>query len=53
METSKMGSPSASTATSMDTWQRNAEQRRGNEKPEHASNTAKKDISPEIAKGSK
>jgi len=51
--TLKTRSLSASTATSTDIWQRNAEQRRRNEKPEHASNVTKKDISPEIAKKSK
>jgi len=48
-----MGNQSASTATNMDIWQRNAEQRRKNKRPEHASNVTKQDISPEIAKGSR
>jgi len=51
--TLKIGSPSASTATNMGIWQRNAEQRRRNEKPGHVSNATKKDILPEIAKESK
>ena len=53
MITSKTGSLSASTATSTDTWQRNAKQRRKNERPEHVSNVTKKNISPEIAKRSR
>jgi len=51
--TLKMGSLSASTITSMNIWQKNAEQRRRNEKPEHASNITKKDTSPKIIKGNK
>ena len=51
--TLKTGSLSASTTTSTDIWQRNAKQRRRNEKPEHASNVTRKDILPEIAKESK
>ena len=43
--TSKMGSLSASTAISMDIWQRNAKQRRKNERPKHVLNVTKKDIS--------
>jgi len=38
MTTSKMGSLSASTATSTDIWQRNTKQRRKNERPEHVLN---------------
>jgi len=53
MTTSKTESLSASTATSTDTWPRNAEQRRKNRKPEHVLNVTKKDILPEIAKGSR
>ena len=53
MITSKTESLSASTVTSIDTWQRNAEQRRKNEKPGHALNVTRKDISPETAKESK
>ena len=53
MTTLKMGSQSASIVTSMDTWQRNAEQRRKNKKPGCALNVTRKDISPETAKESK
>jgi len=53
MITSKMGSLSASTITSMDTWQRNAKRRRKNERPGHALNMTRKDILPETAKESK
>jgi len=48
-----MGSLSALTVTNMDTWQRNAERRRKNEKPEYVSNVTRKDILPETAKESK
>ena len=41
---SKTGSPNASTATSMDTWQRNANQKRRNEKHERVSNTTRRGI---------
>jgi len=51
--TSEMGSLSALTITSMDTWQRNAEQRRKNERPGHALNVIRKDILPETTKKSK
>ena len=51
--TLKTESPSTSTVTNTDTWQRNAEQRRKNERPEHALNVTRKDISLEIAKESK
>jgi len=50
--TSKTRSLSASTVTSTDTWQRNAEQRK-NEKPACVSNMTRKDILPETAKASK
>jgi len=53
MITSKMGSPSASTATSMAIWQKNAKQKKRKEKHEHVSNTTKRDILPKIAKGNK
>ena len=53
MRTLKMGSLSTSTATSMDIWQRNAEQRRRNKRLEHASNMTRKDILPNIAKENK
>jgi len=51
--TSKTGSLSTSTATSMDTWPKNTEQRKKNERPEHVLNVTRKDISPETAKKSK
>ena len=41
---SKTGSPNVSTATSTDTWQRNADQKRRNEKHEHVSNVTRRDI---------
>ena len=37
----------------MDTWQRNANQKRRNAKQGHVSNTRRKSISPETAKGSR
>ena len=51
--TSKTENPSALIATNMDTWQRNAEQRKGNGKHEPVSNARRKDISPRTAKGSR
>ena len=48
--TSKMGSPNASTATSMATWQKNADQKERNKKHEHASNATRRGILPKIAK---
>jgi len=51
--TLKTGSLSVSIVTSMDIWQRNAEQKRRNKKSEHASNVTKKDILPKIVKGNK
>ena len=53
MTTSKMGSLSASTVISIDTWQKNAKQRIKNERPEHAINVTRKDILLETAKESK
>jgi len=50
---SKMGSPSASIATNMDTWQKNAEQRRRNKRLGHASNVIRKDTLQKTAKESK
>jgi len=47
---SKTGNQSVSTATNMDTWQRNAEQRRKNEKHEHVLNVTKRDTSPKTVK---
>ena len=53
MTISKMGSLSASTATSMDTWQKNAERRRKNEKHEYVLNATRKGILPKIVNGSR
>jgi len=53
MRISKTGSLSASIATNMDTWQRNADRRKKNEKPGYISNVIRKDILPETAKESK
>jgi len=50
---SKMESPSASIVTNMDIWQRNAKQRKKNERLRHALNVTKKDILSETAKESK
>jgi len=50
MTISKMGSLSASIATSMDTWQRNAEQTRRNKKHEHVLNVTRRDILPRTVK---
>jgi len=50
---SKTGNPSASIATNMDIWQRNANRRRKNKRLGHASNVTRKDILPKIAKKSK
>jgi len=51
--TSKIGSLSASTATSIDTWPRNADQRRKNVKLGSVSNVKKKGILQKTAKGSR
>ena len=53
MRISRIGSLSASIATSMGIWQRNADQRRRNEKSGHALNVTRKNILPETAKESK
>jgi len=50
---SKTGSLSASIATNMDTWQRNADRKKKNERPGRALNVTRKDISPETTKESK
>jgi len=50
---SKMGSLSASTATSTDTWQKNAEQKRKNEKYKHVLNATRRGILPRTAEGSR
>ena len=47
---SKMGSLSTSTATSTDTWQRNAEQRRRNEKYKHVLNVTRRGTLPKTVK---
>jgi len=49
----KMRSQNASTATSTDIWQRNAERRRKNKKPGQALNMIRKNISPKTAKKSR
>ena len=46
----KTGSQSASIATNMDIWQRNAEQRRRNEIHEHVSNVTRRGILPRTVK---
>ena len=53
MTISKMESPSASTATSMDTWQKNAERKRKNEKYECVLNATRRGTLPKIVKGSR
>ena len=50
MTISKTGSLSVSIATSMDIWQRNAEQRRRNEKHEHVLNATRRGILPKTVK---
>jgi len=50
---SKMESPNASTATSMATWQKNANWKRRNEKHEHILNATRRGILPKIAKGNR
>ena len=52
MTTSKIGSLSASIVTSMDTWQRNADRKRRNEKYEHVSNVTRRGTLPRTTKGS-
>jgi len=42
-KTSKIGSPSTSTAISMDIWQKSVDQRKKNVKQEYVSNVTKKD----------
>jgi len=53
MTISKTRSLSASIATSMDTWQRNADWKRRNEKHEYVSNVTRRGILPKTAEGSK
>ena len=50
---SKIGSLNVSTATSTNTWQRNAEQRKKNEKHEHVLNATRRDILPRTAEESR
>jgi len=50
---SKMGSLSTSIATNTDIWQRNAKQKRRNEKYEHVLNTTRRGILPRTAKESR
>ena len=50
---SKTGSLSASIATNMDIWQRNAEQRKGNGRHEPVSNATERDILPRTAERSR
>jgi len=48
-----MGSQSASTVTNTDIWQRNAEQRRKNERHELVSNVTRRGILPKTTEGSR
>ena len=50
MTISKMGSLSASIATSTDLWHRNADQKRRNEKHEHVLNATRRGILSKIVK---
>jgi len=47
---SKIRSPSASTATSTATWQKNVDWKGRNEKHEHVLNVTRRDILPKITK---
>ena len=51
--TSKMGSLSVSIVTNMDTWQRNADQKRRNKKHEHVLNVTRRGILPKTARESR
>ena len=51
--TSKMESPSASIATSMVIWQRNADWKRRNKKHERVSNVTRRGTLPKIVKGNR
>jgi len=53
MITSRMGSLSASIATSTDIWQKNADWKKMNEKHKHILNVTRRDISPKIVKGNR
>ena len=51
MRTSKMESPSVSIVTNIDIWQKNADQRRGNERHKLVLNTTRKSTLPRTVKG--
>ena len=51
--TSKTGSLSASIITSTDTWQRNADRKRRNEKHKRVLNATRRNILPKTAEGSR
>ena len=53
MTISKTGSLSASIATSTDTWQRNADRKRRNEKHKHVLNATRRGILPKTAEGNR
>ena len=53
MTTSKMGSLSALIITNMDTWQRNADRKRRNEKHECVLNATRRGILPKTARESR
>jgi len=53
MITSRMESLSASIVTSMDIWQKSADQKRRNKKYEHVLNVTRRGILPKIAKGNR
>jgi len=53
MTISKMGSLSASIVTNTDIWQRNAKQKRRNEKHEYILNATRRGILPKTAEGSR
>jgi len=53
MRTSRIGSPSVSIATSIVIWQKNANQKRRNEKHKLVLNATRKDTLPKIVKGNR
>ena len=53
MTISRMGSLNASIATSMDTWQRNTDQKRRKEKHEYVSNATRRGTLPKTVKGNR
>ena len=53
MTISKMGSPNTLSATSIDTWQKNAEWKKKNKKHERVLNTTRRGTLPKIAKESR